>query len=245
MTKMRFQIVFTYDCNLACKYCDRFLDVLPWPDTNITQNELILGHEMMKRAGVECSMSRVGGGEPLCHPDFEQLVKIVTEKWSQGETVRTTVATNNVLPKIRGIKAKYRRSPLESKQHNPVMISPADLGINPKYGIYNACRVAKVCGRGFDCHGFTSCPYAGPIGRVLGIDPYHLMPVMHGQPEICCHCIHSLAPKKQVKIWEQAKAGEIEFPTKTFNYGISIPKYIREKEKFIRLEERVHNAGLS
>ncbi len=244
MKKMRFQIVFTYDCNLACKYCDRFLDVLPWKDTEMTMAELELGYRMMVKAGVQCSMSRIGGGEPLTHPDFVELTANVIEWWSNMGCVTTTVATNGVLVRTKGMGVKYRCSPPNDKRHRPVMISLADLGIDPEHGIVDECKVAKVCGRGFDCHGFTSCPYAGPIGRILGIDPYHPMPVSLGQPEICCHCIHSLSKRKREEIWDAADAGEIKFPTKTFQKGLNRHWYGQNRNWFIRLEERVRRAGL-
>jgi len=196
------------------------------------------GFQMLEFFGIKSEMNRIGGGEALTHPEFETLAKYVVANWSRGGEVKTTVATNDILPQpvIEGVK--YNGSPPNEKEHKPVMISPYDLGIPPEHGVNDVCRVATICGRGFDCHGFASCPYAGPIGRVLGIDPYNIDPVKFGLYEICKHCIHSLGPRRRRKLWESAQKGDIDFPTKTFAEGLK-ENQTNEPVVFERLEARI------
>ena len=220
LTPARFQIVFTYKCNLACKWCDRFLDVIPWNDTDMFLDDLVKGSKRVKQSGVRVSMSRIGGGEPTMHPQFEVMASLVRERWSNQGEVKTTVATNGVAKRPKGLGVHYRISPPDTKDHFPVMISPADLGFESTGGYITPCRVSKVCGRLFDCHGFAPCPYAGTIGRLLQIDPYHSHPVLLGTPEICRHCIHSLGKGLREKLWGDAKKGRIEYPTKRFTEAL-------------------------
>jgi hypothetical protein len=100
------------------------------------------------------------------------------------------------------------------------MLSPHDLGMHPVHGYVDSCRASRICGRLFDAFGFASCPYAGVIGRVIGIDPYQPYPTPYGLPDICKHCHHSLCKKDKEILWEAAKKGEIKTPTPSFERGM-------------------------
>jgi len=234
---MRFQIVFTYSCNMACQYCDRYVDSLPWPNTDITKEDLRLGLEVVKKSRVHIKQCRITGGEPKVHPSFEELAKYVLETWGDKGRIRTSVSTNMVLKNPRGLGVRWQKYPMAEKNHVPVMISPYDLGKHPVRGYTTYCRVQCRCGRLFDKFGFASCPYAGPIGRVLGIDPYQSMPVLYGRPDICRHCVHSLDRWDRLKIYKDALAGKIEFPTKTFREGLE--RFKAEPTEFKTFQERV------
>ncbi len=216
---MRFQIVFTYRCNLACEHCDRYMDVLPWEDSDITMEDLRLGATMVRKAGVEPGRSKIGGGEALVHPDFVELTKMVRREWTRPGG-KTSVATNGILPRPRRLGVRYILSVPKQKQHFPVMISPADLGLEIVQGVGVPCSAQRFCGRLFDAFGFSFCPYAGTMGRVLGIDPYGTSPVLPGREEVCRHCIHGLPGKIKRGIWKDAVKGRIEHPTKTFREGL-------------------------
>ena len=70
---IRFGIALTYNCNMACSGCNRFLDVSPWKDSNITLEGLQEGYERAI-ACVNIEKVRVSGGEPLLHPQFAECI---------------------------------------------------------------------------------------------------------------------------------------------------------------------------
>ena len=215
----RWQINITYKCNLHCKWCLQFLETLSWPDSYITDNDIKIASEKVKRQGINIGLLRVSGGEPLMHPDFEKICLLVKDLFGHTKFI---VCTNTVIkaPKMEGIG--YRRSPPGWKEprHEPCMISPADLGIEPILGFKLGCSVISRCGRLFDTYGFAPCGNAGCIGRIVGIDPYDVNPVLFGKKEMCKHCIFSLHMPMRRELWDKARSGEIEYPTKAYREGI-------------------------
>jgi hypothetical protein len=123
-------------------------------------------------------------------------------------------------------------------RHNPPMISPVDLGLNPKRDFLSNCYFGKRCGRLFDAFGFSFCPVAGQMGRIFNIDPYHSEPVLLGNPEMCRHCAWSQNRRKRFELWVAARDGKLEYPTKTYREAIarSNGEGLRTFKKF---EERV------
>jgi len=199
--------------------------------------DVVIGAGVLREENVEVTMSRIGGGEALLHPRFEEIAKAVLEHWSRNGEVKTTVATNGVVPRVKGLGLKYNCSPPSDKiKHRPCMVSPHDVGVEPEHGFDDVCRAAKVCGRLFDAFGFSSCPYAGIMGRVLDIDPYSAKPVEFGHYDICRHCIHSLGSRKKNELWTAAENGEIDFPTVTFREGMK-----RGLLSIKRFQQRLNN----
>lgn len=215
----RFTFHFTYDCNLSCKMCDRFIDVVKWDDTNMVVEDIIEGARMCLRSHVNAVWVKVAGGEPLVHPQFYSLCEAIKEHWIHTRRTKFTVASNAVIALKKNHNLRVRMSAPKEKYHQPVMISPKDLGINPVLGYVRMCKTILRCGRMFDTFGFTSCAYAGVIGRMINYDPYSERPIMFGDIRICEHCPMSVSFKTREKLRKKVAKGELEYPTKTYREG--------------------------
>jgi hypothetical protein len=209
--------------------------MIPWPDSDILVDDLVAGGEILERRGIWPARIKVSGGEPTLHPQLDECCKAIHEKW-KGHRTRLYVNDTNPVSVYPGIKP-YKSPANEKEFHSPPMISPADLGLNPVFGFVKACNYSMKCGRLFDAFGFSFCPVAGVMGRILRIDPYSSHPVMIGREDMCKHCVFSQTKKVRFKLWNQARNGEIDHPSKTYRRGI-----VSSKEdgsmKFKRFAER-------
>ncbi len=229
---IRFGMVLTYRCNASCKHCNRFLNEIPWNDTDLTLEDLRLGWEAVQRSGLTVEKVRMTGGENLLHPEFEPCMNYINSTWAKNyvgdeDKPRTVVFSNGILPRPSLFQVRYNyhkdvKGKIEA--HTPPMISPVDLGLTPKRGTGRFCPRRRACGRLFDCHGFATCIFAGAIGRVIGVDPYKPYPVLDGIKEICDHCPWSMGVGGGLNLMQDAVAGKFEYPTKTYAEGLKIVK---------------------
>jgi len=65
-------LILTNRCNLNCIYCSNYSDTNKIEKLTFEEVSLLL-HEFKKMGVFEISL---GGGEPLCHPDFFKIVKL-------------------------------------------------------------------------------------------------------------------------------------------------------------------------
>jgi hypothetical protein len=207
---------------MACKGCNRFLDVRPWKDSDITLDGLVEGYNRVQEAGLVIHKCRVSGGEPLLHPRFVDCMTIIQSMWNKDYGGRTCVFTNGKLNRPAPAGWRYNVSNSDGKSYyfHPPMISPHDLGMEPLQGMTIACRRQLGCGRLFDAFGFSFCVFAGAIGRLLGVDPYSPTPVVEGIYDICKHCVFSQGIKKAFVLFDAANNGDLEYPTKSYQSAL-------------------------
>ncbi|GAG49759.1 unnamed protein product, partial [marine sediment metagenome] len=168
---VHYQVNITYECNLQCKLCAEFFDVLPWPDAEITIDDLKLGARLLQKHGVKVKAARIAGGEATLHSKFMECMETIRNEWSAEWMILCTNGTTT-FPREKLTDVKMRYSPpseKKKKKHQPCMISPDDLGLKTKAHI-KGCDLAGRCGRLFDAFGFGPCGIAGTLGRVLRID---------------------------------------------------------------------------
>ncbi len=242
----KYQINFTYRCNLKCKWCITFKDRLLWPDSDITVEDIKLGGRIARQYTHQVGKLRIGGGEPLMHPQITECCKAINENWKCRLPVLFTNGTLGHLDKslmyckvspVTEAKCGWRK-----RVHLPPMISPMDLGLQPELGFTKPCKIMNKCGRLFDAFGFSFCPNAGIRGRLLGIDSYQPRPVLLGIPSMCQHCIFTIASRrKRSQLWEGAMNGKIEYPTKTYKEGLK--RALEEPIKFKKFQERYIKAN--
>ena len=223
-----------YACNAACRYCNRLIDEFRLPNASMTIAQVGTAIERWKAAGVTIKKLKVSGGEPSLHPDLVPIVQLLLDS---GIVQTVWVLSNGIkqdLPKLpRG--ARYRVDPILDpkdgwKNHQPFLISPADVGIEADG---SECSTRRMCGRGVEAFGFSQCGIAGALGHLLGIDPYHEKPVLHiSHPEICKHCLYSLPDAKQKELQRKCPPGgkwpdgstfgdsTIDYPTPTFKAAL-------------------------
>ncbi len=222
---IRYCIVPTYRCNAKCQHCNRLLGAVPWPDSDMTVEDVKLGWKRIQERSVAVQKVRVSGGEPLLHPDFVELMEAINATWNRRYTRqrRTCVFTNGSLPLPPRREWRYNLSgtgPDKTESLKPPMISPSDLGMpfNRRPGGF--CQRQFGCGRLFDAHGFSFCFLAGPVGRMLGIDTYHAYPALDMEEEICGHCPFAVGVRGAFALFRAAASGELEYPTKTYREAI-------------------------
>ena len=218
------QIAVTYECNSACKWCVQHLDVIRWKvDTDITEGEIRTAARLLKFYGIKIGKLRVTGGEPMVHPNLRELLVAINETWAP-RSGWFRIYSNGKLPVLRGVPGRFSVVPVTSVKKTslftPFNVSPADLGIEPKFGFVRPCVQQLYCGRWFDCFGFTSCGVAGVLGAMLGEDTYEPLPVMMGRPSVCQHCLYSLSKQERHLVTRKVHAGKIPDVTKTFKEAI-------------------------
>lgn len=220
-----YQIAVTYSCNASCKWCVQHLDVIKWNhiDSNITEKEIRVAAHFLKLYGIKIGKLRVTGGEPMVHPNLRAILCTINECWAP-RSGWFRIYSNGKLPLIRGAPGRFSVVPLSSVKKTdlftPFNVSPADLGIEPRFGFVQPCVQQLYCGRWFDCFGFASCGVAGILGVMLGEDCYEPLPVMMGRPSVCQHCLYSLPKRQRHAITHRVKAGKIPEITKTFERAI-------------------------
>ena len=226
---VNFNVDFTFDCNVKCGDCNKLLGILPWSDKNsyLTEEDIRVAAILLKRNFIEVNKIQISGGEPLLHPDFWAISKVIGKEWKPH--VRIYVYTSGVIDVPKRLHGRFFRIiPIEQKirTHRPFLVSPTDLDQPFAQSIGKVCKTMSVCGRNFDAYGFSFCSQAPHIGRILGIDAHKPYPILEGDPEICRHCVLSVGKGLFHKLIQDAKNGEFEYPTKTYREGIK-----REKRK--------------
>lgn len=224
---LRFGIVPTYRCNMSCPNCNRGIDMFPWPEGNeLSWRSVKQAGEMVNASGINVNKVRITGGEPTLFQGLKGIVEAVKRYWKPDRltTVLTNGTTVGTRPKV---KARYKAGTKKQEdfdRYKPWMLSPTDLGIDEVnecgYGTDYPCEQQKGCGRLFDPYGFSFCVLASSLGRFLRIDPYSYEVNLHGDPNICRHCLYSVSRKTMWEVWKKWRAGEIEYPSKTFKRAI-------------------------
>jgi hypothetical protein len=220
--EVRYGIALTYRCNASCEWCNRYLDHVPWPDSDMKLENLKIGRERVRQCNVVIQKARVTGGEPLLHKEFQKAMRIVCDEWNNSNQGRTVVFSNGILPlpSPKGWRYRVSKDPVGERFNQTTMISPADVGLPFHYKSALMCFRQKGCGRLYDAFGFTFCIYA-----------------LVGPPDICRHCVWSCGVKRAFKLFEAVHQGELEYPSKTYREGIARCKG-EGPPKFKKFEER-------
>jgi len=198
------------------------------PESDITPEEMMLGIQILKREGIKVGNFRLTGGEPLLHPEIEEIHRIAVQEWSPDGWLRvySSGLVKRVLDRKKmGGRMKFAvKKPDKKKEtHIPIMVSPHDLGIKAYRGFREdkLCRLQQRCGRCFDAFGFTGCPNAAALGRLFGIEVHSWEPQLVTSKELCCHCPHTMGQPAHVKYGQLVRDGKLEYPTKTYKWALA------------------------
>jgi hypothetical protein len=203
---------------------------MPWPDSDLSLEDLLLGWERVEASGIEVEKCRVTGGEPTLHPLFTGALRIIRQTWCENYGGRITVFSNGSQKLPPPFGWRYAVASREAKNVLlPPMISPIDLGLEHPCGVTKYCHRRRGCGRLFDAYGFAGCVFSGAIGRIIRYDPYRAEPVIQDGEVICGHCPFSTGVKMAFRLFEGARSGAIEYPTETYRKGL---KDFKEKGLF-------------
>ena len=219
---MNAEINITYRCNAKCIDCNRMLDRVDIPYGDLTPEQAIHWGETCKRPGLRFSKVKLGGGEPLTHPRFSEIIEAL--RGFVGDVAgKIWVLTNNTWDHKPELPEgfRYHRSGISGKHHDPIWISPHDLGIKPRKR--GPCSAQKMCGYGYDYRGFCPCPLAHTYALLFDAwDVYSREPVLCRDRRICTHCIYSVPARVRNALFRQVEAGGVRYPT------LSIDRALRE-----------------
>ena len=217
------EIDITYQCNLNCPHCNRFLDFAP-SQTRMSVEQI----EKFIRESIELGRKWRGillsGGEPTYHPQILEIAKLVldykkgfspyTKIWlltSGFDTHMNTILS--LIPPDIGIINSRKGNFFE--KHYPVTIAPIDLNEYRNADFSNGCVITSTCAMGLNLHGYYQCTVAAAIDRLLGFDagrkklPSTNDNMIDLYRIFCQYCGHFLRRERKTKetispIWEKA-----------------------------------------
>lgn len=229
--KGNFEFEVTYKCNTVCKYCNRLLGVIALPDSDLTPGQTAYACQLLRETRYWPTKIKFSGGEPRMNPYLDEIVAIVKQMLDPEKCWILTNGSDE-LPKERVTGALWGTNPLPKQNHDPFLCSPIDAGMQDQLKIH-ACTIRSECGYSFDAHGFSFCPLAPLLGRLLRINPYRPVPTFDQQESICAHCPHALPeePKQQLFAWAKEKGN---YPSSTFRKALQ--RYKAEPFEIPRLE---------
>jgi glycosyltransferase involved in cell wall biosynthesis len=179
----KIEIDITYDCNLKCIACNRSCAQAPSKERlefSDIQNFVAESIE----SGKKWELINILGGEPTLHPDFEKIVKYISEKYIVLHSPNTvlqvvsnglTAETRNILNRIKSVKnlfIDYNSFKTDNKieYFSPFNDAPID-DENFKNADYTkACWVTSYCGIGLNKFGYYGCASAAGIDRIINKD---------------------------------------------------------------------------
>ncbi|MDD2657977.1 MAG: radical SAM protein [Candidatus Pacebacteria bacterium] len=171
----KIEINITYNCNLRCRYCNRFVDIAPCDE------EMSVGQiENFVRESIESKKKwkiiSLSGGEALLHPRLTEILNvIISYKNTFSPQTKIWLATNGMRKSdLAGIPSDVyvldSGKDVCPQSHIPVTAAPVDIAAYKDADFVNGCDVTYRCGMGLDMHGYYQCAVAAAIDRVFGFD---------------------------------------------------------------------------
>jgi len=172
------EIDITYACNLSCFNCNRSVRQAPGGDrVTVEQIEKFLKESVDK--GVMWRRVRLLGGEPTVHPQFFEIVALLTDyRRRHSPKMLLAVHTNGYGDKVGAVLDRLPPdikvvSTAKTGVRNlfyPFNLAPRDSGLHRWVDYSMGCRVPQHCGTGLNAYGYYPCAVAAGIDRVIGLD---------------------------------------------------------------------------
>jgi len=176
----KIEIDITYECNLKCIACNRSCSQAPTNERiELADIERFVSESI--ECGKEWHLINILGGEPTLHPNFEEIIKEISEKYIIPHSPQTllqivsnglTERTRSLLEKVRTYKnvfIDYNSFKTNNKieYFSPFNDAPID-DENFKNADYSkACWVPSYCGIGLNKFGYYACSACGGIDRIM------------------------------------------------------------------------------
>lgn len=184
------ELELTLRCDRKCQHCNRRVGVFDYSDTDMTMEQVDkFCREVEKRKGTVKNIS-ILGGEPLLHPQFEEVMAMVHDRLFWGRN-RITVATNGDLLQRINPKAfdhAYIRVIHTKDKFVSVDVAPRDTGQQR-----TTCRIPRHCGIVCNVWGWWPCGQAQGICRLFSLREYQRMEM----PE----CFEDFGPMDECGNW--------------------------------------------
>lgn len=195
-------ICITLRCNAHCKNCIELCNMqevtgIDYSDSDMTLSQIDNFIDQVQAQGRQQVFDQVGvtGGEPLLHPQVEEIVKRLDRLYAVGIFKNLYINSNLKIPAIPSLK-KYilNYTPLEKKPliHNTMLLHPTDIGATPKTRVQ--CTHYRKDTWVLNYLGFSLCCAGDAYGRLFGRQDLildHLPKSVKDFPNmdaICLHC---------------------------------------------------------
>ena len=176
----KIEIDITYECNLNCIACNRSCAQAPGSeriDLTDIKNFVRESIELNKK----WELISILGGEPTLHPDFEAIVKYISENYILKHSPETLVqivsngfteTTRTLLEKVKvfsNLYIDYKSFKADNRVEyfTPFNNAPVDDENYKGADYHKACWVTAYCGIGLNKFGYYGCSICGGIDRVI------------------------------------------------------------------------------
>jgi hypothetical protein len=171
---MNVEIEITLRCNRSCPQCNRYsnlFDFMPLDDTDMTLGQIDKFCSQVERGGQRLGKIALIGGEPLLHPELEQIVDMLHTRLREKRLVRELVMTTNGdnLKKVHPRALEHLRITVSWNKMGFLysLAAPKDLGQTMR-----TCPVPRKCGICLNVWGYWPCGPACAISRLFDFPQY-------------------------------------------------------------------------
>jgi hypothetical protein len=174
-TNNKIEIDITYNCNLQCPQCNRFLGVAPCQlQMSVSQINKFLKESIEQKRKWEGIW--LSGGEPILHPDIAEIVSLLAKfKKEYSPDTQIYILTNglskdklSILPEQ--ISVYDSQKDKFGPRHIPMMAAPRDLPAYKNADFSNGCYIPAMCAIGLGPYGYYHCTVAAAIDRIIGLN---------------------------------------------------------------------------
>jgi hypothetical protein len=221
------------DCSAACPNCDRSVAEFPDREDHMTLEQIKVFIDEIRERDIFVERLKWVGGEPLVHPQFIEIHKMLGDAIDEGLIGKVNISTNCVSKQPEGFvnhkKIRWMRSPLTAKKHLSFYWHPEDCG-QPTSGF---CSHPRVCGMSLSKDGWLPCSPAIMIAGGFDLEKYYRddVPLEPWGEELCSHCVYS-GPRK----WRQSHLA-FEFTEPTPRWAAALENYASKTGNRLKMPE--------
>lgn len=236
------ELNITLKCNLACPSCNRLCNVYRDREEHMSVDQI---KKFIQQAKVGGGVNKIKiiGGEPLLHPQFDEIYNLLLDAAKNNIIRSIKVETNRTIPVPTHLEKsnliRWKGTLQRKKKHQPFLWSPRDLGY--ENGPQPRCPQITKCGYSLDKYGYLPCSLAIMISRLFGFTDlykYELPTSLWGLEKLCPNCIFSMNPEWRKKysgksILQHTK--EDQMPTKTYQEKITnfdVKEFYKTQKEF-------------
>ena len=196
------QLEITLRCNSICANCNRMVGIAIPKNSDMTLSQIELFIKQTKarhlRVGLPLNSIQILGGEPLIHPHFIEIYRMIkNELQNLGIVGKIEVYSNGKIPVPDEVANITKISLVKDKTHANMYVSPHDERLPTK-----PCQWQTSCGIVLNAYGYFPCGTGSSIIRLFRWNDKILQdfPDTHASwdySELCPHCVHGCFGTKE------------------------------------------------
>lgn len=168
MNRINLEINLVRRCQLSCTNCNRLVGLFrdDAAEEDMSVRQILRFINQLDNSPVKVKRVKLLGGEPLLHPHFAEVYRLLTDAIDEGLIQKVKIESNGIiarpdLPPHENIQ--WAGKPVHRKRHLPVLWSPRDLG----HETTGPCSMPRICGPSLDAYGYSLCSVAVMMYRVF------------------------------------------------------------------------------